>query len=89
MSETPPVPGDAAAALPAELAELIEDVTEVPATDITSDTRFDGLGSWSSLAALRLHTKIEDSMGVWLDLHSYLGMKTVGELGEAVRRATP
>jgi acyl carrier protein len=69
------------------LLELIENITEQPADSLDRETRFDSLGNWSSTAAIRLLTKVEDTLGVDLELPKYLSVKTVGELNESLREA--
>jgi|GraSoiStandDraft_11_1057310.scaffolds.fasta_scaffold1416918_1 acyl carrier protein len=69
------------------LREAIRDITDAPVEEVGPDARLAALGNWSSLAALRLLTTIEDSLGVWLDLREYLAVETVGELDTALRDA--
>jgi acyl carrier protein len=64
----------------ASVAELIEQVTDVPAREIHAGTRFEELGSWSSFAALRLLVAIEEGFDVHLDLRAYYACSRVGEL---------
>ncbi|MER6331978.1 acyl carrier protein [Streptomyces sp. NPDC001034] len=69
------------------LAEVISGVTDVPAGQLTGDTRFDALGHWNSFAALRLLTAVEEHFGVKLDLRTYLGTETVDGLAGLIDAA--
>ena len=71
----------------AELAELMGQVTDVPVEEISVGSRFERLGNWTSFAALRLLTGIEDRLGVRLDLRGYLAVQDVGELVSLVAAA--
>lgn len=62
------------------VADLIEQVADVPAERISPDVRFETLANWTSLEALRLLAAIEDDLGVRLDLREYLAVSAVGEL---------
>lgn len=67
------------------LVGLVEQITERP--DISPASRFYSLGNWTSLAALRLLTDIEDVFGVRLDLREYLAVTEVGQLSDLVTTA--
>ena len=71
----------------AEMADLIEQVTDVPAEEISASSRFESLANWTSLAALRLLTGIESRFSVQLDLRRYFAIDNVGELVSAVSAA--
>lgn len=64
------------------LVDLVERVTENPG--ITLGSKFEGLGNWTSLAALRLLTDIEAAFGVQLDLRTYFKVVDVGQLSALV-----
>lgn len=64
----------------AAVRDLVEQVTDVPAEEIDADSRFETLDNWTSFAALRLLTEIEDRFGIRLDLRAYLASGRVGEL---------
>ncbi|MEU7114576.1 acyl carrier protein [Streptomyces sp. NPDC046182] len=66
------------------LQPLVARVAQIPADGIAPDSRFDGLGSWGSLAAMRLLAAVEQTYGVQLDLRSYMRLDTVGELAEEI-----
>ncbi|MFG2169100.1 cyclase family protein [Micromonospora chersina] len=66
------------------LRTLIGDHCDAPASGITPATCFADLPGWSSLAALRLFTALEESFGISLDLRCYLAITTVAELTEVV-----
>ena len=66
------------------VAGLIEQVTDAPADEITGDTRFDALDSWTSFAALRLLTLVEEAFGIGLDLRAYLALARVEDLASLV-----
>jgi len=66
---------------------LIEQVTDVPAEEITADTRFDGLDNWTSFAALRLLTLVEEAFGIGLDFRTYFAAARVGDLASLVMAA--
>ena len=70
--------------LPEDLARIVADVTDLPAEAITPGSRFHDLGEWSSLAALRLLTAVEEHFGIRLELRRYLGTETVGELSAMI-----
>jgi acyl carrier protein len=71
-----------------DIARLVALMTREPGRQITEDSRFETLGNWSSLTALRLLTVIEQRWGVALDLRAYLAIETVGELAEAVANSS-
>ncbi|MFI5757216.1 acyl carrier protein [Streptomyces sp. NPDC051569] len=66
------------------LRPLVARVAQHPVDGITPDSRFAGLGSWGSLAAMRLLATVEQTYGVQLDLRSYMKFETVGELAEEI-----
>lgn len=66
------------------VADLIEQVADVPAEEISPDVRFASLANWTSLEALRLLSALEDDLGVRLDLRAYLAVSAVGELVDLV-----
>ncbi|MEU5943049.1 phosphopantetheine-binding protein [Micromonospora sp. NPDC047548] len=66
------------------VADLIEQVADVPAARIAPDVRFETLANWTSLEALRLLAALEDDLGVRLDLRAYLAVGQVGELVDLV-----
>ncbi|MFD3559253.1 acyl carrier protein [Streptomyces sp. NPDC058686] len=68
----------------AELVRVISDVTDAPASTLTGASRFDELDNWSSLAALRLLTAVEDAFGVRLNLRAYLATETVDGLARMI-----
>lgn len=67
------------------LVGLVERVIEKP--DISPASKFQGLDNWTSLAALRLLTDIENAFGVQLDLRAYLAVTDVGQLSDLVSTA--
>ena len=67
------------------LVGLVERVTDN--AEITVLSKFESLGNWTSLAALRLLTQIESTFGVSLDLRSYFKVADVGELSTLVSAA--
>ncbi|MFD1535412.1 acyl carrier protein [Nonomuraea guangzhouensis] len=70
--------------LPEDLARIVADVTDLPAEAITPGSCFQDLGEWSSLAALRLLTAVEEHFGIRLELRRYLDTETVGELSDMI-----
>jgi len=62
------------------VVDLLELVTDVPAEEIGGATRFDSLAGWTSLAALRLLTSVEDRFGLRLDLRAYFAAAEVADL---------
>ncbi|MCW3841245.1 acyl carrier protein [Micromonospora yasonensis] len=62
------------------VADLIEQVADVPAGQVRPEARFDALTNWTSLEALRLLAAIEDDLGVQLDLREYLAVTDVDGL---------
>lgn len=70
-----------------EMVDLIEQVTDVPAEEISNSSRFESLANWTSLAALRLLTGIESRFSIHLDLREYFAIENVGELVSAVSSA--
>ncbi|MFJ9328740.1 acyl carrier protein [Streptomyces sp. NPDC101230] len=68
------------------LRPLVARVAQRTPDDLTAETRFAGLGSWGSLAAMRLLAAVEQSYGVQLDLRSYMKLETVGELADEIAR---
>ncbi|MFE4716785.1 acyl carrier protein [Streptomyces sp. NPDC056728] len=67
-----------------ELVRVISAVTDAPAGTLTGASRFDELDNWSSLAALRLLTAVEDAFGVRLNLRTYLATETVDGLARMI-----
>ncbi|MER7753818.1 acyl carrier protein [Kitasatospora sp. NPDC097643] len=67
------------------LVGLVEQVTELPG--LTTESRFQNLDNWTSLAALRLLTDIEDTFGVQLDLRAYFAIADIDQLSELVTSA--
>ncbi|GAA3816091.1 hypothetical protein GCM10022226_41040 [Sphaerisporangium flaviroseum] len=72
----------------AGLTRLIVLVTREQDRPITADSRFEALGNWSSMTALRLLTLIEQRWGIALDLREYFAIETVGGLLDAIARAS-
>jgi len=64
----------------AAVAELVEEVTDVPVDEIEAASRFESLDNWTSLAALQLLTAVEERFGVRLDLRAYFATTRVGDL---------
>lgn len=62
------------------VTDLLEQVTDLPTDQIGPQSRFADLTSWTSLAALRLLTTVEDHFGLSLDLRSYLNAQRVEDL---------
>ena len=67
------------------LRTLVARAVDAPVERVEDGARFEQLGNWSSLAALRLLASVEDRFRVSLDLRHYLAIETVAELTEAVR----
>ncbi|MDX3662213.1 phosphopantetheine-binding protein [Streptomyces sp. ID05-26A] len=70
-----------------DVADLVGQVTDLPAEEIAADARFDSLANWTSYDALRLLTGIEQKFAVRLDLQEYFAIKDVGGLVAAVASA--
>lgn len=69
------------------LIPLVARVTDASADRIGPDTRFEGLGSWGSLAAMRLLASVEREFRIRMDLRRYVALATVGDLaGEIADR---
>jgi acyl carrier protein len=66
----------------AEITALVGEVTGE--RDVTAASRFETLGNWGSMAALRLLALVEQRCTVTLDLRGYLAVETVAELAELV-----
>ncbi|MFE6753374.1 acyl carrier protein [Streptomyces sp. NPDC057684] len=66
------------------LVGVVSAVTDAPAGTLTGASRFDELDNWSSLAALRLLTAVEDAFGVRLNLRAYLATETVDGLARMI-----
>ncbi|MEW2283276.1 acyl carrier protein [Streptomyces sp. NPDC047841] len=66
------------------LRPLVARVSHHPAESLAPDTRFTALGSWGSLAAMRLLAAVEQTYGVQLDLRAYMKLETVGELASEI-----
>ncbi|MEU9075087.1 phosphopantetheine-binding protein [Kitasatospora sp. NPDC048538] len=67
------------------LVGLVERVTGLPG--LSPASRFQQLENWTSLAALRLLTDVEDAFGVQLDLRTYFAVADVAGLGGLVTAA--
>jgi acyl carrier protein len=67
------------------LCALVARVVDPPPQRVEEDTRFEEIGNWSSLTALRLLANVEDRFRVSLDLRDFLAVETVGELADVVR----
>lgn len=72
---------------PTALVRLIARIADVPAVEVTPHARFEELGNWSSLNALRLLNGLEDRYGISLDLRTYLRVQTVAELVDVLGAA--
>ncbi len=70
-----------------EVARVIGQVTDLPAERISSESRFESFNEWTSYAALRLLSGIEQRFGVRLNLQEYFSIKDVGGLVDAVSGA--
>ena len=70
-----------------EITGMVSQVVDLPGEEISTDSRFDTLPEWSSYAALRLLTGIEQRFGVRLNLREYLSIRDVGGLADAVSLA--
>lgn len=68
---------------------LVEQVAEVPAERLAPASRFESLDNWTSLAALRLLTGIEDELGVRLDLRRYMAVTDIGGLVDLIEEELP
>jgi acyl carrier protein len=66
------------------LTRLVAQVSDDAAELIGRDTRFDGLGRWGSLAAMRLLASVEREFRVKMDLRRYVALQTVGELADEI-----
>ncbi|MER7466110.1 acyl carrier protein [Streptomyces sp. NPDC097981] len=88
MSEQPgPVTEPAPAPeLMETLRPLVARVARHPAEELSADTRFETIGRWGSLAAMRLLATVEQTYGVQLDLRAYMRFATVGELAREIGR---
>jgi len=71
------------------VADLVEQITDVPVEEIGAASRFETLDNWTSLAALRLLTGVEDRFGVRLDLRAYFAANRVGELASLISAELP
>jgi acyl carrier protein len=68
----------------ATVVGLIEQVTDAPAGEIGPESRFDALENWTSFAALRLLTLVEEAFGVGLDFRAYFAAAQVEDLTSLV-----
>ena len=66
------------------VTELVEEVTDMAALNITASTRFADVDGWGSFCALRLLVAVEHRFGVHLDLREYLDIQDVGGLADAL-----
>lgn len=66
------------------VSDVLADVLDMPADDLTPDTAFADLEKWDSMAALEVLVQIEDAIGSQLDMSAYHMVRTVGELVELV-----
>jgi acyl carrier protein len=71
--------------LEVELSRMVAVVVDRPPGTINPEGRFEEFGNWSSLAALRLLSMIEQHLGVTFDLREYVQIETVDALAAAVR----
>lgn len=72
-----------------DLRPLIARVTDVDADAIAPGSRFEGLGNWGSLAAMRLLSAVEKTFAVRMDLRRYTRIETVGELADEILTRLP
>jgi acyl carrier protein len=72
-----------------EVIRLVTRITRVPVDQIEPDSRFDTLGNWTSMAALRLLSAVEQSFGLRLDLREYMAIQTVAGLAQTISKARP
>ncbi|MFJ1806386.1 MULTISPECIES: acyl carrier protein [unclassified Streptomyces] len=68
------------------LCPLVARVARRPAEQLGADTRFEEIGSWGSLSAMRLLAVVEQTYGVQLDLRTYMKFGTIGELAGEIGR---
>ncbi|MBZ6093501.1 acyl carrier protein [Streptomyces olivaceus] len=66
------------------LRPLVGKVTTVPHDEITAERRFEDLGRWGSLAAVRLLSAVEQQYGISLSLSAFMRIETVGELADRI-----
>ncbi|MEU6431030.1 phosphopantetheine-binding protein [Microbispora sp. NPDC046973] len=74
--------------LPGDLVRIVADVTDLRPDVISLASRFNELGGWSSLAALRLLAAVEEHFQIRLDLRRYLRLDTVGALSDMIADLT-
>lgn len=63
-----------------EVIGLVTQVTDAPPGVVSDHSRFDQLGNWDSLAAVRLLNAIEAHLGLRLDLRDYFSVTDVAQL---------
>lgn len=63
-----------------DLVEFIQDVLELPITELDVTTHFDQLDGWDSLYALRLITSIEAQIGRKVPVSAFLQAHNIQEV---------
>lgn len=63
-----------------KLADVMADILDVKATEITPDTVRDGHPTWDSLNHLRLMTAIEEEFGIQFTMDEIEGIESAGQL---------
>lgn len=71
----------------ADLIVLVQRAAAAGPPTITATTRFETLDGWTSLAALRLLTAVEEWFGVRLDLRTYFSASRLDELSSMITAA--
>ena len=67
------------------IENFIEQFDEVPATEITSDTRFHEMDEWSSMIALSVMAMIDEEYDVQIKADEMRNSQTIQELNDVVQ----
>lgn len=67
------------------IENFIEQFDEVPATEITSDTRFYEMDEWSSMIALSVMAMIDEEYDVQIKADEMRNSQTIQELYDVVQ----
>jgi acyl carrier protein len=71
--------------MPSRLVQLVADVLEIPAAELTPDTGPATTGEWVSLKHLRIVAAVEDAYGVSFTPRDIRSIRSIEDLREFLR----
>jgi acyl carrier protein len=67
-----------------QLIELVSDIINIPANDLTMDSGPANQPAWDSLAHVTIVSAVEETYGINLTMPEILGIKTIHDLENAI-----